>query len=294
MTSIAAGPERISVEAECRAPARMPPCVPDRRPAPRHGVRKRSRGRCPESPSARELTSSLTLTRWIGTSSCLARSVAKRQRPLGRQRAIERGHDTPNWLGGHGMVAAAKKQRRGRSVPGDPVGDTAKQQPAATAGALGRHDDQIGVGRVVDDTFRGPSVSDASLDRPLRRTGPVPQPPRDIGPPPECPAAPQGRRVATGRAGREGRTPSSARPRRVPNRPVEPGCNRARSRRCAFRGWRRAQKDDGHPRLPQQFFGDASEHPARTALTVRRDHEHVTIDAGRDDGRGGRSRQDLP
>ena len=70
------------------------------------------------------------------------------------------------------MVAATKKQRRGRSVPGDPVGDTAKQQAAATAGALGRHDDQIGVGRVVDDAFRGTSVSDASLDRALRRTEP--------------------------------------------------------------------------------------------------------------------------
>ena len=70
------------------------------------------------------------------------------------------------------MVAAAKKQRGRRSVPSDPVGDTAKQQPAATAGALGRHDDQIGVGRVVDNSFRGSPVSDASLDRALRRTEP--------------------------------------------------------------------------------------------------------------------------
>ncbi len=96
----------------------------------------------------------------------------QRQRALGRARAIERGHDSLNWLRGHRMVAAAKKQRRGGSVPGDPVGDTAKQQAAATAGALGRHDDQIGVGRVVDDPFRGTPVSDSSLDRATRRTEP--------------------------------------------------------------------------------------------------------------------------
>jgi hypothetical protein len=70
------------------------------------------------------------------------------------------------------MVAAAQKQRRCRSVPSDPVGDTAKKQPAATAGALSRHDDQIGVGRVVDNTFRGPPMSDASLYGATRRAEP--------------------------------------------------------------------------------------------------------------------------
>src|SRR3954471_2658415 len=70
------------------------------------------------------------------------------------------------------MMGAAQKHRWRRSVPGDPVGDTAKKQPAATTGALGRHDDQIGVGRVVDDRFRGASASDASLDGITRRTEP--------------------------------------------------------------------------------------------------------------------------
>jgi hypothetical protein len=91
----------------------------------------------------------------------------QRQCALGGKRAIERGDDPPNRLRGHWMVAAAKKHRWGRSMPGDPVGDTAKQQAAATAGALGRHDDQIGVGSVVDDAFGGSSVRDPSLDRAL-------------------------------------------------------------------------------------------------------------------------------
>ena len=107
----------------------------------------------------------------------------QRQRALGRERAIERGDDSPNWLRGHRVVAAAKKQRRGRSVSGDPVGDTAKQQAAATAGALGGHDDQIGVGRIVDDAFGGTSVSDSSLDRATPADGIAPQPPRDTAPP---------------------------------------------------------------------------------------------------------------
>ena len=50
-------------------------------------------------------------------------------------------------------------------MPGDPVGDTAKQQAAATAGALGGHDDQICVGSIVYDAFGGSSVRDPSLDR---------------------------------------------------------------------------------------------------------------------------------
>jgi hypothetical protein len=70
------------------------------------------------------------------------------------------------------MVAAAKKQRWRRSVAGDPVCDTAKQQAAATAGALGRHDDQIGVGSIGDDAFGGSSISDSSLDTALRLTEP--------------------------------------------------------------------------------------------------------------------------
>jgi hypothetical protein len=96
----------------------------------------------------------------------------QRQRALGGQRTIERGHDSPNRLRGHGMVARAKQQCRGRSVPGHPVCDTAKQQAAATASALGRHDDEIGVGSIVDDAFGGSSVSDASLDRPSGGTDP--------------------------------------------------------------------------------------------------------------------------
>ena len=121
----------------------------------------------------------------------------QRQRALGRWRAIERGHDSPNWLGGHRMVATAKKQRRGGSVSGDPVGDTAKQQATATPGALSRHDDQIGVGRVADDTFRGTSVSDSSLDRALRRTEPRRNLLEISGRRLSCPDAPRGRREAS-------------------------------------------------------------------------------------------------
>jgi hypothetical protein len=71
------------------------------------------------------------------------------------------------------MVAAAKKQRWHRSMPGNPVCDTAKQQAAATASALRRHDDQIGVGGFVDDAFGGSSVSDPSLDRVLLWSEPL-------------------------------------------------------------------------------------------------------------------------
>ena len=46
--------------------------------------------------------------------------------------------------------------------------------------------------------------------------------------------------------------------------------------------------------LTQQFVGHASQHPTRVALTVRRNHEHVAVNARRDDGRGGGTRQDLP
>ena len=31
----------------------------------------------------------------------------QRQRAFARQRAVERDHDSPDWLGGYGMVAAA-------------------------------------------------------------------------------------------------------------------------------------------------------------------------------------------
>jgi hypothetical protein len=97
----------------------------------------------------------------------------QRQCTLGRKRAIERGDDSPNRLRGHRMVAAAKKQRWCRSMPGNPVCDTAKQQAAATASALRRHDDQIGVGGFVDDAFGGSSVSDPSLDRVLLWSEPL-------------------------------------------------------------------------------------------------------------------------
>jgi len=93
----------------------------------------------------------------------------QRQRALGGKRAIERGNNSANRLRSNRLVAAAKKQCWGRSVPGDAVCDTAKQQAAATAGALGSHDDQIGVGSIVDDAFGGSSVRDPSLDRALRR-----------------------------------------------------------------------------------------------------------------------------
>jgi hypothetical protein len=91
----------------------------------------------------------------------------QRQRALGGKRAIERGDDSANRLRGHWMVAAAKKQRWGWGMPGDPVGDTAKQQATATAGALGGHDDQICVGSIVYDAFGGSSVRDPSLDHAL-------------------------------------------------------------------------------------------------------------------------------
>jgi len=96
----------------------------------------------------------------------------QRQRALGRKRAIERGDYPPNRLRGHRMVAAAKKQRWSRSVSGDPVCDTAKEQAAATTGALGRHDDQIGISSIVDDAFGWSSVRDSSLDHEFRRTRP--------------------------------------------------------------------------------------------------------------------------
>ena len=92
------------------------------------------------------------------------------QRAFGRNGAIERGDDATNRLRSHRMVAAAKKQRWGRSVPRDPVCNTAEQQATTTAGTLGRHDDEIGVGSIIDDAFGGPTERDASLERALRRT----------------------------------------------------------------------------------------------------------------------------
>ena len=179
-------------------------------------------------------------------------------------------------------------------MPGDPVGDTAKQQAAATAGALGRHDDQIGVGRVVDDAFGGSPVSDASLDGATRRTEPC----RDLLEVPrrglavwmllradaEQPHALRGQGDCPTQRGL-----GAFRAVQRNQDAIEPGHGAVP---VCYGG--RAQKDDGHPGLTQQFFGNASEHPARVALTVRRDYEHVTVNAGRDDGRGGGTRQDLP
>ncbi|MCD6034150.1 MAG: hypothetical protein K0S78_6336, partial [Thermomicrobiales bacterium] len=109
MTSTAAGPERISVEAATsRATRDAALCSRSDLVAHAHEVNWH-----PQIPGKKR---------------------RQRQRALGHKRAIEGGDDTPHRLHGHRMVTATKKQRWGWSVPGNPVRDTAKQQAAATAG----------------------------------------------------------------------------------------------------------------------------------------------------------------